>query len=271
MTIFHKMHGLGNHFVIVDARGQDTDPTLFFPLADGCTGIGYDQLIILQDTPSADLEMIIHNADGSGAGMCGNAARCVAWLECRRLDQTHITMRIGNRVVEACLEDNQRVRVDMGPPQLDWSAIPLRQACDTLALPGLPEILPQATGIGMGNPHCVLFYDDLTNVDVATLGPSLETHPLFPERANIEFVKMENPHTADVIVWERGAGLTKACGSGACAVGVAAIRRGLGQSPVTVCFPGGNLCIEWNGGADDPVFMTGPVAYVYEGKIPMAI
>ncbi len=268
MTRFHKMHGLGNDFVIVDRRDQPVDVGTFLRLGDRRTGIGYDQLIILDTAKGADLSMSISNQDGSHAGMCGNAARCVAWWEARRTGKSSVSIKIGDRIVNTDTVTDYAMTVDMGAPKLDWQEIPLERACDTLDVPGLPAELGQASAVSMGNPHIVFFVPDLDAIDVSRWGPLLEKHPMFPEKTNVEFVQVLNRHTLKVIVWERGTGLTQACGSGACAVGVAAIRRGLAQSPLVTYFPGGELGIEWKEGSG--VKMTGPVVHVYEGVITPA-
>lgn len=265
MTRFHKMHGLGNDFVIVDRRDQTVGVDAFLGLSDRRTGIGYDQLILLDAVEGADVGMSIYNHDGSAAGMCGNAARCVAWWEARRTGHTAITIKIGDRLVSTSTVTDLAMAVDMGAPRLNWQEIPLATACDTIDVLGLPPELGQGTAVSMGNPHIVFFVDDLASVDTTYWGPLIETHPMFPERVNVEFAQVLNPHTIKVIVWERGTGFTQACGSGACAVGVAAIRRGLAKSPLVTYFPGGELGIEWKDGAG--VVMTGPVTYVFEGAI----
>lgn len=271
MTVFHKMHGLGNHFVIVDMRDQDVDLSRFLGTADARTGIGWDQLITLEKSDKADVKMRIYNVDGSDGGMCGNATRCLSWLESNRLGKNDILIENGKRLLTAHVETMDLITVNMGLPHFNWRDIPLARDCDTLALPDLPDELPQATAVALENPHCVLFYDDLDSVDTAHWGYTLERHPLFPAKTNVEFCQVLAHGHVRMIVWERGVGFTQSCGSASCGVAFAAIRRGLTSSPLRITAPGGTLVHEWAGGDADPMFMTGPIAYVYEGKLPMAI
>jgi diaminopimelate epimerase len=263
---FMKMHGAGNDFVVIDSRGRGAvvTPALARALGDRNRGVGFDQLAEIRDgTDGADFTLDFWNSDGSRAGACGNATRCVSDYMMARLGQdavSLITARGGLRAVR--LRDG-RVSVNMGPPQLDWQAIPLAREVDLLHLP-LPG---DPVAVGMGNPHCVLFVEDAEKVDVAGLGPGYEHDPLFPQRTNVEFASLTAPDRLRMRVWERGTGITLACGSGACATAVAAHLRGLAGRKVTLDLDGGVLEIDWR---DDGVWMTGPVAHVFDGWLSPA-
>ncbi len=269
---FIKMHGLGNDFVILDARRRtvDLDARSVRFLADRRRGIGCDQLIVLEKAASPDcaLLMRIFNADGSQVAACGNATRCVGWLclEESGVDSVLIETVAGKLAAERagdCL-----VRVDMGPARLDWRALPLAQACDTLNMPIAEGPLIDPVGVSMGNPHAVFFVDAVAAVDLAAWGPKVEHHPLFPERTNVEIVEKTGPATLRMRVWERGAGITQACGTGACAALVAAARRGMTGRTAEVVLDGGSLSIHWRE-EDGHVLMTGPVAFSFQGRVPM--
>lgn len=264
---FLKMHGLGNDFVVLDAR---TDPLALSPasvrtIADRRTGVGFDQLVVVGPAKSklADAFMTIWNADGSEVSACGNATRCVAWMLMRENDRNHAVIETRVGLLDAQAGENGLISVDMGPAQLDWRDIPLAQAVDTNHLPLSLEGLADPVGVSMGNPHAVFFVDDANAVDLPRLGPILEHDPLFPERCNIEVVQPLGPARLRMRVWERGAGITLACGTGACATVVAASRRGLIGRKAEVELDGGTLAIEWL--KDNHVLMTGPVALAYSG------
>jgi diaminopimelate epimerase len=266
MTIcFVKMHGCGNDFVIIDERAHHVgvDPAQAAALADRHTGIGCDQLIVIEPTPSADAFMRIHNPDGSQAGACGNAARCVADILLRESGRSGATIRTISGELTATRRRDGLVQVDMGPVRLDWTDIPLSRPMDTLQLdlPGGPA------AASMGNPHATLFVPNVDAAPVTTLGPKLEHNPIFPQRANIGFAQVIDPETIRLKVWERGAGLTLACGSGACATLVNAHRRGLTHRRAKVIVDGGALEIEWRD--DGHVLMTGPVATTFHGQISL--
>lgn len=270
MIDFLKMHGLGNDFVIVDGR---TRPIRFSAaqaraIGDRRKGIGYDQLIVIEPPvdPAADIFMRILNPDGSEAGACGNATRCVASLVAGDLGRDHLTIQTISGLLACRIRADGLVTVDMGPARLDWQAIPLAHASDTAHVDLAEGPLADPVCVNMGNPHAVFFVTDAEAVDLPQFGPLLETNPIFPNRANIEVAHVTGPAAVRMRVWERGAGITQACGSGACAVGVAAIRRGLVQGRrVTVTLDGGDLIIEWleNG----HVLMTGPVATSFRGAL----
>ena len=283
---FLKMHGLGNDFVVVDGRHHDASLTIeqYRAVGDRRRGVGYDQfLTILPPRDGGIAYMAIHNPDGSEAQACGNGTRCVAALLMDESGQSDIALEtVAGRL--ACRRTGDgRVTCDMGPIRTDWQSIPTAREVDTLnasvaaaealgggALGG--EVLGGAFGtatlVNVGNPHAVFFVDDVEALDLAAIGPAIETDPLFPERTNVEFV---TPLTGDRLrmrVWERAAGITQACGSGACAVAVAAIRRGLldGRS-ATVVLDGGELGITWRD--DGHVEMTGPVATSFSGTLDL--
>ena len=244
-TAFRKMHGAGNDFMVLDARAEPLHltPPLVQALGHRRTGIGWDQLIVIEAAmaPAADAAMRIYNPDGSEAGACGNATRCVARLLAGETGRPCVAVETVSGVLPAeCLADG-RVRVDMGPPRLLWHEVPLRAACDTLwlDLPGNPA------AVSMGNPHATLFVPALDAVDAASAGPGLETDAMFPDRANIGFAQVLAADRIRLRVWERGAGLTLACGSGACAALVNAHRRGLTGRRAELVLDGGTLLIEW--------------------------
>ncbi len=261
---FHKMHGAGNDFVIFDARGGELglSPAQRRLLADRRTGIGCDQLIVLERPrmAGAAVFMRIYNPDGSESGTCGNATRCVAVLLGAETGQGALAIETAAGMLQAEILRGGVARVDMGPPGLDWRDIPLSVPCDTRDLP-LPG---SAAGCSMGNPHATVFVAELDEVAVAVAGPALENDPLFPNRANIGFAQIISPTRIRLCVWERGAGRTLACGSGACAALVAAHRRGLTGRVAEVVLDGGTLGIEWRE-SDGHVLMTGPTAYVFHG------
>jgi diaminopimelate epimerase len=266
---FIKMHGLGNDFVVVDARKRKLalDGAAARAIADRHRGVGCDQLLVLEKpmTKGADVYMRIHNADGSEAEACGNGTRCVADLLMRERGKERVVVETVAGLLAAHAAGNHRVGVDMGEPRLAWREIPLARDCDTLNVPLTlgPLVVPVCTS--MGNPHATFFVDDAESVDLATLGPRLEHDPIFPERANIGVVQVLSPQRLRFRVWERGAGITIACGSGACAALVAAARRGLSGRKAEVVLDGGTLEIEWR--ADGHVLMTGPVAVSFQGTL----
>lgn len=273
MTVlrFVKMHGLGNDFVILDGRRAPLAlaPEQVRVLADRHIGIGCDQLIVLEGTEAADVKMRIYNADGGEAEACGNAARCVAAavMEEKEADTALIETAIG--IHEAHDAGGGRVRLDMGAPRLDWRDIPLAEERDTLHLGLAGGPLADPVAVNMGNPHAVFFVLDVAAVPLAELGPGLETDPLFPERANIGVAQVTGPESLRLRVWERGVGLTRACGTGACAATVAASRRGLTGRRLAVTLDGGTLDIDWR--ADDHVWMTGAVATSFRGETEIGV
>ncbi|MBM9593510.1 diaminopimelate epimerase [Rhodobacteraceae bacterium MCCB 386] len=255
-----KMHGLGNDFVVIDARSgaKPVTPELARALGDRHRGVGFDQLAVVEAAEGADLGLTFWNADGSTSSACGNATRCIAAWEMARTERAALTLRTGRGVLAARKED-RLIAVNMGLPQLDWREIPLAERADTLHLP-IPGD-PVATG--MGNPHCTFFVPDAEGADLTAHG-RFETHPLFPERTNVQVTQVVAPDTLRVRVWERGVGPTLASGSSSCAAVVAAARRGLTGRRVTVDLDGGRLEIDWR---EDGVWMAGPTAHVFDGVL----
>jgi diaminopimelate epimerase len=257
---FHKMHGLGNDFVVIDARGEPIamDAARARAIADRRIGIGCDQLILIEPSDSADARMRIFNADGGEVEACGNAARCVALL----LGESSTIETLGGLIRGQTSTDG--VSVDMGQPRFDWDAIPLAYAMDTAAMPVAWEDLANPAAVNVGNPHAIFFVPDADAVDLERLGPLIEHDPLFPERVNVNVATIIARDRIRLRVWERGVGLTLACGTGACATAVAAIRAGRVDSPVTVELPGGPLTIGWNPGGS--ILMTGPATHVFTAE-----
>jgi diaminopimelate epimerase len=270
---FLKMHGLGNDFVVVDAREKplDLDEARVRAIADRRKGVGFDQLIVLETPPdpAADVFFRFLNSDGSEAGACGNGTRCVADLVMREKNRGDLRIQTIAGALAATRDRNGRVAVDMGPARLDWREIPLSRAVDTLHVPLASGPLADPVATNMGNPHATFFVSDLAAIDLAALGPGLEHHPIFPQRANIGVAQIFDGATLRLRVWERGAGITLACGSGACAATVAAVRRGLltGRKARIVVDGSENaddtLDIEWL--ANGHVLMAGPVALSFTG------
>ena len=262
---FVKMHGLGNDFVVIDRRRgtPPVTPALARALGDRHRGVGFDQLALIDGAVDADLALTFLNSDGSVSATCGNATRCIAAAEMAATGRDRLTLRTERGLLTAEDAGDGLTRVSLGRPMTEWHEIPLAQETDTLHLPLDGD--PVATG--MGNPHCTFFVPDVAAVDLSTLGPATETHPLFPERTNVQVVEVTGPDRLRVRVWERGAGPTEASGSSSCAVAVAAARRGLTGRRVTVDLDGGSLEIEWR---DDGVWMTGPTATVFTGRIDAA-
>lgn len=265
MISFLKMQGCGNDFVVLDARRTPLPPLDYARIADRQFGIGCDQVIILENTTDADVKMRIVNADGSEVDSCGNASRCIGWLVAQEKPGiVSVKIRTNAGIVEAFVSGN-KVRVDMGMPRLEWSEIPLSRQEDTLHLSAQEGELKDAAGVSMGNPHAVFFVNDANAVKLDILGPKLEHNSLFPQRANIGVAQVVDSQTINLRVWERGAGLTLACGTGACAALVAANRRGLIGKKANVHLPGGMLEIEWRE-SDNHVLMTGEVATSFNGE-----
>lgn len=262
---FMKMHGAGNDFVVIDSRGREpvATPSLARALGDRIRGVGFDQLAEIRDHAGADIAIDFWNSDGTRAGACGNATRCVADHVMRQTGASAITIATTRGQLAARRLADGRVDVNMGQPQTDWSEIPLARAVDTLHLP-LPG---DPVGIGMGNPHCVTFVPDAEKVDLPLLGPRLEADALFPARTNVEFATIIGPDHLRMRVWERGTGITLACGSGACATAVAAHLRGLAGRNVTLDLDGGTLGVAWR---EDGVWLTGPTAHVFDGWLKPA-
>ncbi|HEY6432842.1 MAG TPA: diaminopimelate epimerase [Acetobacteraceae bacterium] len=269
---FVKMHGCGNDFVVLDERARPLglSPSRAAALADRQTGIGCDQLISIEAPPpgsDADAFMRIRNPDGVEAGACGNATRCVAALLGSETGRHHLVVNTVAGNLQATILDPVRVTVDMGPVKLHWRDIPLAGPADTLRLDLRAGPLAHPAAASMGNPHATFFVPDIAAIPLAQLGPILEHDPIFPERANIGVAQVLAPDRIRLRVWERGAGLTRACGSGACAALVNAHRRNLSGRRATVILDGGELAIEWLD--NDHVSMTGPVATAFTGSIDL--
>ncbi|RFD18751.1 diaminopimelate epimerase [Komagataeibacter melaceti] len=264
MTGFFKMHGLGNDFVVVDERTHrhDLTPARIAALCDRHTGIGCDQFVTLRPAcaQGADVFVRFFNADGTESGACGNASRCVADLLARETGRDSIGLQTRAGVLHATIVRPGMVTVDMGLPRQGWAEVPLAHACDTLHLP----ITGDPAAVSMGNPHATFFLTAPDAMAPEVAGPELEHHPLFPERANIGFAHIAARDAMRLRVWERGSGLTRACGSGACAAVVNAVRRGLVERTCTVVMDGGELVITWRED-DGHVLMTGPAVTSFTG------
>jgi diaminopimelate epimerase len=259
---FMKMHGLGNDFVVIDARVQPCAVTagLARALADRHRGVGFDQLAVVEPDAEADLRLTFFNADGSHSAACGNATRCVARHEMDVRGVTELTVRTERGLLQARDAGDGLTSVNMGHPMTDWQDIPLAEAADTLHLP--VEGDPVATS--MGNPHCTFFVEDAEAVDLAGRGAEMERHPLFPQRTNVQFASLLGPDHLRLRVWERGTGVTLASGSSSCAVAVAAARRGLTGRKVRIALDGGETTVEWR---ETGVWMTGPTMHVFSGVL----
>jgi diaminopimelate epimerase len=262
---FLKMHGLGNDFVVIDSRGREAVATaaLARALGDRHRGVGFDQLAEIRADEAADVRLDFWNADGTRAGACGNATRCVADLVLRGTGQITMMLATARGLLHAARRPDGLVSVNMGPPQLAWDEVPLAGPVDPLHLP-LPG---DPVAVGMGNPHCVIFLPDAEAADVAGNGARLERDALFPQGTNVEFASLTAPDRIRMRVWERGTGITQACGSGACATAVAAHLRGLTGRQVYLDLDGGTLEIDWRA---DGVWMTGPTAHVFDGWLTPA-
>lgn len=270
MTAFVKMHGLGNDFVVFDARDAalSMTPALARAVADRHFGIGCDTVVVMRPGGAAsDVDVQFFNADGSESESCLNATRCVArlLLDERGLARVKLSTKGGLLI---CNEAGKgQVAVDIGEPRLAWDQVPLASQVDTIQFPldiggsSLP-----VSAVSVGNPHCVIFVPDAQKAPVTTLGPKIETLPFFPRRTNVEFAQVLDKARIRMRVWERGVGVTLACGTGACATAVAAVRRGLAARKVEVTVDGGKLMLEWRE-SDDHVLMTGPTTTVFTGEV----
>lgn len=262
---FTKMQGLGNDFVVLDARAKpipEIDGTAAAAIAHRHTGIGCDQLVVLEPSAVADFRMRIFNADGSEVEACGNATRAVGLLHG---EAARIETLAG---VIASSPAGGGIAVEMGRPRFGWTEIPLAYAMDTHAMPVAWEALADPIAVNVGNPHAIFFVPDSDAVDLARLGPEIERDPLFPERINVNVATVTARDAIRLRVWERGAGLTLACGTGACATAIGAMRRGLVDRKVTVTLPGGALTVEWRD--DGEIVMTGPAAESFRGDFDAA-
>lgn len=272
---FVKMHGHGNDFVVIDARGRadPVTPQIARAVGDRHRGVGFDQLIVLSDSDASDIDARIAfwNADGSTAGACGNGARCAADLVMRDSGAETAVLLSETARLDCQRLESGLIRVNMGRPRLGWKQIPLADASDTIRVdvklgPIDDPALWGPGAVNMGNPHAVFFVEDAETAPVEKLGPMIEHHPMFPERTNVEFAQVVDRSTLRVRVWERGVGVTQACGSGACAAVVAGARRGLSDRRAVVMMDGGPLAAEWSD-SDDCVYLTGPTRRVFDGAL----
>jgi len=274
---FRKMNGLGNEILVVDLRGRK-DAMSGGTARDvaGRPGLAFDQMMVVHDprTPGTDAYVQIYNVDGSEAEACGNGMRCVAWIAAGEAGRDAFTFETKAGLLTASVASKDRITVSMGRPKFGWQDIPLAEPFhDTRGIelqigPIDNPILHSPAVVNVGNPHAVFWVNDVNAYDLARIGPMLENHPIFPERANISLAHVVSPTAITVRTWERGAGLTKACGSAACAVAVCAARKKLAQRQVTVTLPGGPLLIDWR--ANDEIWMTGPVELEHEGVLDLA-
>lgn len=253
------MHGLGNDFVIIDCREHPVPMTgaKARAISNRHSGIGCDQLILLHESKLADVRMTIYNSDGNQVESCGNASRCVVSLLGR-----DCSIETEGGIISGQLSDNM-VTMDMGQPRFEWQDIPLSYAMDTAQMPLAWDMLSSPMAVNVGNPHAIFFVEDADAVNLKEIGPSIETDSVFCEGVNVNVASIDNDEIK-LHVWERGAGLTRACGTGACATAVAAIKQGRAPSPVTVNLPGGALKIEWQPGQS--IIMTGPAVHVFSGN-----
>jgi diaminopimelate epimerase len=258
---FHKMHGLGNDFVIFDAQTEPLaiDEQLARAISDRKTGIGCDQLIVLEPSTVADLKMRIWNHDGIEVESCGNASRCVVALTHAKRIET------GGGLVEGT-EQGSDIEVSLGEPHFEWDRVPITYAMPTNPMPMAWGELQHPIALSVGNPHVVFFVDNANAIELDELGPRIEHDPVFPDRINVNVAEV-HPDGIRLRTWERGAGLTRACGTGASATAVAAILSKRVQSPVKVTMPGGSLAIAWDPG--EPIRMRGGATYVFKGEIDL--
>jgi diaminopimelate epimerase len=271
---FRKMNGLGNEIVMLDLRGRQhaLPPAAVRAIAERPQS-KFDQLMVLRDRRTAGTEAYveIYNADGSEAEACGNGMRCVGWVVAQQTGRPTLKFETKAGVLDVSVAAIDRITVDMGMPKFGWRDIPLAEPFhDTRTIelqigPIDKPVLHSPSAVNVGNPHVVFWVGDVNVADLGRLGPLLENHPLFPERANVSLAQVQGPSAIRLRTWERGAGLTKACGSAACAATVCAARKGLTGRQATVTLPGGPLHIEWR--ADDHIMMTGPVEIEHEGVL----
>ena len=273
---FAKMNGIGNEIIVLDLRGEKmtVSPEEARAIHAG-QGLAYDQLMVLHEpaSPGTDAFMRIYNNDGSESGACGNGTRCVAYMLTRDGTGSTLALETQAGLLDCRRVDELTFSVDMGPARLFWQEIPLAQAVEDtrhVRLEGVPAGLPDPAVVNMGNPHAIFFVADAHGFDLPVIGPQLEHHPMFPERVNVSLAQVLDHEHILLRVWERGAGITQACGTAACATLVAAARLGLTGRKAKVSLPGGDLAIEWRE-ADGHVIMTGPVEMEFEGRFDPAL
>jgi len=262
---FIKMHGLGNDFVIIDGRAENPGltPAMLRAIGDRHRGIGYDQLAVLEPSEKADVFMRIYNSDGTEAEACGNATRCVAYLMMKELEKEEVVIETVAGLLPGETLPNSNIMIDMGTPRMDWQDIPLAKEQDTLHIDIEAGPLKDAVGVNMGNPHLVFFVDDADEIELEKWGPVLEHDPMLPQKANISVASLNDDGSIRLRVWERGVGITLACGSAACATIVAASLRGHADGAATLHLNGGPLDMRWEWGGS--VLMAGPIAYSFIG------
>ena len=270
---FRKMNGLGNDFVVLDARcgAFQFNEASALKIADRRHGVGCDQVIIMQPSAKADVYMRILNADGSEVSACGNATRCIAWIVAQETGKSQLSIETKAGLLSADVASEQSITIDMGEPKFGWQDIPLAEEFrDTRAFelqigPIDNPVLHSPSAINVGNPHAIFWVDDVDAHDLSRFGPLLENHPIFPERANISLAQITSPSSLRLRTWERGSGLTKACGTAACAAAVCAVRKKFTGRSVRVSLPGGDLLIDWR--ADNHIMMTGPAQLDFLGEL----
>lgn len=273
MIPFTKMHGIGNDCVVIDARAEPYSlrKEQIQLIADRRRGVGCDQLVLIEPARNGQAIGFLRffNSDGSEAQACGNATRCIAAQLMQEANSDRIAVETVAGLLPAHVDERGLVAVDMGPAQLEWQDIPLSREMDTLHLDLTAGPYSDPIAVGIGNPHCIFFVENADTLDPSNHGPTVENDPLFPERTNVEFVSVLDRTRVRMRVWERGAGITQACGSGACAVAVAAVRRGLTDRQIEVILDGGSLFIDWR--TNNHVVMSGPVAVAFTGELDDAV
>jgi diaminopimelate epimerase len=270
---FRKMNGLGNDFVVLDARVRPIKlaPADVQRIGDRSRGVGCDQVIVMEPSQKADVFMRIFNADGSEVAACGNATRCIALIAAEETGRSQVSVETNAGLLQATVDDATRITIDMGEPRFAWNEIPLAEPFhDTTGIelqigPVDAPVLHTPSVVNVGNPHAIFWVGDVDAYDLERFGPLLENHPIFPERANISLAQVTSRSGLRLRTWERGAGLTKACGTAACAAAVAAARKGLTDRQVTVKLPGGALFIDW--AENDHILMRGPAELEFEGTL----
>ncbi len=270
---FRKMNGLGNDFVVLDGRAHPVSLGAEDArrIGDRKSGIGCDQVIVVEPSQSADVFMRIFNADGSEVSACGNATRCIALFLSEESGRPEVSVETSAGLLKAKVDGADSITIDMGKPRFGWSDIPLAEPFeDTTGIelqigPIDAPVLHTPSVVNVGNPHAIFWVDDVNAHDLERFGPLLENHPIFPERANISLAEVRSRNELKLRTWERGAGLTRACGTAACAAAVAAARKGLTDRKVAVELPGGTLFIEW--AENDHILMRGPAELEFEGTL----
>ena len=264
---FIKMHGLGNDFVVLDSTKNqyNINKASIQLIANRKFGVGCDQVIEMKHSDKEDIYMKIYNADGTEAEACGNAARCIAGLLFASSPKKAVSIETIAGVLKAESEENGLIKVDMGKPKFFWKDIPLSMNISEINFEELA--LKNGLAINIGNPHIVFFVKDLDAIDINRIGPLIENNSLFPEKVNVEICQLKNRKKIKVLVWERGAGNTLACGSGACAALVAAYKNSLSEPQAEIVLDGGSLNITWNIGSDEHVIMSGPIAVSFLGDL----